>query len=51
MGRNKNKTTENIREEKSRDSKIEATRGGTDEYVATSASTTCQMDVGDSQHI
>ncbi len=51
MGGNKNKTTENIGEEKSRDSKIEATRGGTDEYEAASASATCQMDVGDSQHI
>ncbi len=51
MGRNKNKTTENIGEEKLRDSKIEATRGGTNEYEATSASATCQMDVRDSQHI
>jgi hypothetical protein len=51
MGGNKNKTTENIGEEKSRDSKIEAMRGGTDEYEAASASATSHMDVGDSQHI
>jgi hypothetical protein len=51
MGGNKNKTTENIGEGKSRDSKIEAMRGGTDEYEAASTSTTSQMDVGDSQNI
>ncbi len=51
MGRNINSTTENIGEEKSRDSEIEAMRGGTDEYEAASASATSQMDVGDSQHM
>ncbi len=49
MGGNNNKTTDNIGEGKSRDSKIEATRGGTDEYEAASASAsaTSQMDVGE----
>ena len=51
MGGNINKTTENIGEKKSRDGKTKATRGGTDEYEAASASATSQMDVGDSQHI
>jgi hypothetical protein len=51
MGGKKNKITDNILEGKSRDSKIETTRGGTDEYEATSASATSQMDVGVCKHI
>jgi hypothetical protein len=51
MGGNKIRQQRIFEKKKSRDSKIEATRGGTDEYEAASASATSQMDVGDSQHI